>query len=426
MSKKVLALLFALIFLLSACAVADDTSSADVSGDASSETVESSADISSTSSADSTSSEESSEVSSEVSNEVSSEVSNEVSSDASSEASSEESNEISSEASSEESSDETTVDDGIKKEQVVDGLLIDVNDRIMEIFSYSDKNKGGKTYAAIMNDFYAELQKQDANIKLYSMVIPKACAYYLAETKTYSHKADCTLIALQHIADNLDSGIINVDVYNALLPHKDENIYFRTDYHWAPLGAYYAAEALADSAGVTFDDISCYDSKTREGFLGALYPLVKLSRIKNNPDTFTVYKNTKYTYGTDYTVTYHDYGNFKKSYEHDIFYDISDDNYTAWYLTYLAGDSKAVHIKSNTCKNGRRLVILKESYGNPLPAYLLGSFEETWILDIRYFKDNILDFVAEYGITDVSVSLSMPSVVGSKQNYIKTLMKQGR
>ncbi len=406
MSKRVLALLFVLAFLLSACAVADDTSSADISSDASSEIAESSVDISSTSSADSTSSEESSEVSSEDSSEISSEDSSEIS--------------------SEESSEETSVDDGIKKEQVVDGLLIDVNDRIMEIFSYSDKNKGGKTYAAIMNDFYAELQKQDANIKLYSMVIPKACAYYLAETKTYPHKANCTLIALQHISDNLDSGIINVDVYNALLPHKDENIYFRTDYHWAPLGAYYAAEALADAAGVTFDDISCYDSKTREGFLGALYPLVKLSRIKNNPDTFTVYKNAKYTYGTDYTATYHDYGNFKKSYEHDIFYDISDDNYTAWYLTYLAGDSKAVHIKSNTCKNGRRLVILKESYGNPLPAYLVGSFEETWILDIRYFKDNILDFVAEYGITDVSVSLSMPSVVGSKQNYIKTLMKQGR
>lgn len=125
-------------------------------------------------------------------------------------------------------------------------------------------------------------------------------------------------------------------------------------------------------------------------------------------------------------MTYHDYSKFGNTYKHDIFYDIADSKYSSWYLTYLAGDSNAVHIKSNACKNGRRLVILKESFGNPLPAYLIGSFEEVWVLDIRYFNDNLLDFVSQYDITDVSVSISLPSAVGGKQNYIKSMTTQGR
>lgn len=429
MSKKILSLFLTAVFLLTACSLPDDTSSSYASDALQTSSDESSENISSVSNSESSDEAASNESATDDKSDIKS--NDESSYDESSyDISNTDSNssddsifEETSEPSNEDNSSQT---DTVKKEQVVDGLFIDINDRIMEVFSYSSKSTGGKTYAAIMNELYAKLQQQNPDIKLYSMIAPKACAYYLADSEMYAHKADCSLLAFKDIADNLDSNIYYVDVYNALLPHKDENIYFRTDYHWAPLGAFYAAQALAEAAEVDFDGLSCYSENTRVGFLGALYSYVKLSRIKQNPDVFTIYKNTKYTYGTDYDVTYHDYSKFSTTYEHDIFYDIADNKYSSWYLTYLAGDSNAVHIKSNACKNDRRLVILKESFGNPLPAYLIGSFEEIWVLDIRYFEDNLLDFISQYDITDVSVSISLPSAVGGKQNYIKSMITQGR
>lgn len=294
MNKKILSLLLITVFILAACVAPDETSSSDAF------------DASQTNSAEScenTSSVANNESSDEVASNISTtdDTSDDKSDDASIDESSydESSDDVSSIHSN--SSDDSSFDeplsedtssqtDTAKKEQVVDGLFIDANDRIMEVFSYSSKSTGGKTYAAIMNELYAKLKQQNPDIKLYSMTAPKACAYYLADSEMYTHKADCSLLAFKDIADNLDSNIYYIDVYNALLPHKDENIYFRTDYHWAPLGAFYAAQALAESAGVDFDDLSCYSENTRVGFLGALYSYVKLSRIKQNPDVLPYIK----------------------------------------------------------------------------------------------------------------------------------------
>lgn len=328
-------------------------------------------------------------------------------------------------ASSDISSDtSSTTNTGI--EEVIDSILIDKNNRAMEIFSYSSKSNGGKNYALRMNALYQDLQTVKPGIKLYSMAVPKPCAYYIGDSEKYSNYAGCTELALKQIDENLDGGIISVDVYNALLPHKNEEIYFRSDYHWTGLGAYYGAEALAKAAGVSFAPLSDYSSETRRGFLGALYSITKSSKLYSNPDSFTVYKNKNYTYNVHYTVTYHDFNDFNSIDRHDIFYTFSDEKNSLWYMTYLNGDDRAVHIKSNVCSNGRKLLIIKDSNGNPLAPYFLESFEDVWMIDIRKFKDNVLDFVKEYDITDVSVSMSIHSVVGSNQKYLDTIRTQAR
>lgn len=347
-----------------------------------------------------------------------------VSPDTSSGVSDTSSSESSADTSSDNSSATTSTNTGI--EEVIDSILIDKNDRAMEIFSYSSKSNGGKNYALRMNALYQDLQTVKPGIKLYSMAIPKPCAYYIGDSDKYAGYAGCTELALNQISEFLDKGIINVDVYNALMPHKNEEIYFRSDYHWTGLGAFYGAEALAKAAGVSFAPLSDYSSETRNGFLGALYSITKSSKLYSNPDNFTVYKNKNYTYNTDYTVTYHDFKDFNSIDRHDIFYTFSDEKRSLWYMTFLNGDDRAVNIKSNVCHNGRKLLIIKDSYGNPLAPYFLESFEEVWMIDIRKFQDNVLDFVVDKDITDVSVSMSIHSVVGGNQKYLDSIRTQGR
>ena len=48
-------------------------------------------------------------------------------------------------------------------------------------------------------------------------------------------------------------------MFTALLYHKNEDIYTRTDHHWSQLGAYYASQEFARLADVPFTDLSEYE-----------------------------------------------------------------------------------------------------------------------------------------------------------------------
>ena len=66
----------------------------------------------------------------------------------------------------------------------------------------------------------------------------------------------------------------------------------------------------------------------------------------------------------------------------------------------MGGDSKITQVRTST-NNGRRMLLLKDSFGNALPGYLFYSFEEIHVVDVRYFTRNIVEYVKEHGITDL-------------------------
>lgn len=66
----------------------------------------------------------------------------------------------------------------------------------------------------------------------------------------------------------------------------------------------------------------------------------------------------------------------------------------------MGGDTKLTQVRTST-HNGRRVIILKDSFGNMLPGYLFFSFEEVHVIDSRYFTKDIIAYVAENKITDI-------------------------
>ena len=48
----------------------------------------------------------------------------------------------------------------------------------------------------------------------------------------------------------MSDAVNKVNVFNSLVSHNDEYIYFRTDHHWSALGAYYAYEEFCRAAGM--------------------------------------------------------------------------------------------------------------------------------------------------------------------------------
>jgi len=298
------------------------------------------------------------------------------------------------------------------KAEISNDILI-VGTRAMEIF-YGNKTRA-VVFANVINNFAETL---DPSVNVYSMVIPKAGAYYISQVEGYSHLASRNKDNIDAVSGALSDSVTDVNIYNILGVHANEPIYLRTDHHWSALGAYYASTVFAEQAGVDYAPLDSYKEVVRPGYLGTMYKYTNHSPILlNNPEDFLVYYPN-----ADYTVTYYSAADLKsnpKNHDGGFFWEISDEQRSSWYSTFLRGDSYSVKAVSNVCKNGRKLLIVKDSYGNALAPYMLEGFEEIYIVDARSYKRSLKETVETYGITDVLFAECTFSAVGS--SYINSL-----
>ena len=212
--------------------------------------------------------------------------------------------------------------------------------------------------------------------------------------------------------------MIPVDAYSLLEEHKSEAIYSRTDHHWQPLGAYYAAQAFAEEAGVPFAPLSDYETVVLEGYVGTLYGYTGSADIKDNPEDFIYYKPQN-----SYTTTYYDIDMTNEREGALLLSSLDHLDVSDWYLVFMGGDERVTHVETD-CKNGRTLCIIKDSYGNALVPCLTNSFEEIWVIDMRFFTPNIIDFMQEKGVTDVLFAMNTFSATGTNSDDLQTLLNQ--
>lgn len=244
------------------------------------------------------------------------------------------------------------------------------------------------------------------NVNVFSLVAPKAVSFYLPDKYLYMTGSQWDNI--ENINEHFD-GIIPVDAYTALSRHVDEEIYFRTDHHWQQLGAYYAAEEFAKTAQVPFAPLSDYEKTDLEGYVGTMYGFSNEDpRVKNNPDVFTFYKPKN-----EYNVTYY-YPDLTLPHEDELIRPIDGLQVVQWYQMFLRGDGEEAHIHTDV-GNGRKLVIVKDSYGNAFAPCLTSSFEDIWVVDMRGFKGSISQLVKDEGLTDVLFCMCSFSATGENQ-----------
>ena len=294
--------------------------------------------------------------------------------------------------------------------------LPDVNDILREngiivlnkraIMLYYGSYDATARYAASVNEYKKALGDK---VNVWSMITPTAVAFYLPDK--YSAYTNDQKGHIEYAATLLQ-GATEINAYAALLPHVKENIYTRTDHHWSTLGAYYATEAFAKKAGVPFAPLSTYKKIEREGYVGTMYAFTGDQVLKNNPETFVYYKPQN-----DYSVEYFD-RNMQNGFASSLFFDWVDT--TNSYLVFIGSDDRVTHITTD-CKNGRRLFVIKDSYGNALVPFLTGSFEEIWVVDFRYFELNAVQFMKDHEITDFMVSMCAFFSCGTGVGYLESM-----
>lgn len=215
--------------------------------------------------------------------------------------------------------------------------------------------------------------------------------------------------AFEYLQKNLDPSVKYIDVYNQLAGHTKENIFLRTDHHWAPLGAFYVARALAAAAGVPFKDLSEFDKHVVRGYVGSMFHYTGDSIIKKSPEDF-VYYTPK---GVNPLTTYVNYNLNKdtqevtegRTHKGDFFHHYPDGAGGA-YCTFMGGDHYLVKVETGV-PGSRRLLIIKDSHGNPIPAYLFHSFKPLHVIDYRYFTRNLKDYIKDNHITDIVLAFGI-------------------
>lgn len=277
-------------------------------------------------------------------------------------------------------------------------IVVGTGKNTRALMAFYSKEKSGLAFAKVVNRYRASFPD---SINIYCMPIPIASAYYLPESA--KNKMSEQWPVFNRIFNALDESVKIVNVYITLGEHIDEPIYLRTDHHWSARGAYYAAQKFAEVAEVPFVELSNYEERVVKDFVGSMYGYSQDISIQKAPEDFYYYMPQ----GVDYTTTYIDYILDEEyniidqtpPYKGKFFHHYKDGS-RGVYCTFMGGDIRITKVETSSINN-RKLLILKDSYGNALPAFLFHSFSEIHVIDYRYFTRNIKAYVKEKGITDI-------------------------
>lgn len=266
-------------------------------------------------------------------------------------------------------------------------------------------------WAGAVNKFAAKLP----DVRVYTMAAPISSEFYTPQKFWDSGFTVSQYNKCEHIRKNL-SGATYVDAYSVLKEHTDEDIYSRTDHHWNPLGAYYAAGAFSDAAGVDFPDISKYTPVSRSGYVGSMYTYSKDYHIYNDPETFTMYLSPN---ADRISTTYYN-TSFGGAYKGDLFV---SRNAASFYCSFIGSDDRITKIETDV-KNGRTLVVFKQSFGNALIPFLTSGFERIYVCDMRYFNLNGVQFCKDVGATDLLLTDCVMIAAGNGGKYLELLLNK--
>lgn len=273
------------------------------------------------------------------------------------------------------------------------GAMLIVDNAAYEYYNFSQVT--ADSYAATIN---RAAQILEGKSKVYDMIIPTSMAITLPESFSGSTNSSDQKKAIDYMYSLISPSVSKIDVFSTLMAHKEEYIFFRTDHHWTATGAYYAYRDLMAAKGAIPAELSAFKEHRFEGFLGSFYAESgQKASLGNTPDYVLAYEPVQMQKIHTFTAS------------GEIDYSIvSDGNKLSAankYLSFVCGDHPYGIMTNPTITDGSSCLVIKESFGNAMVAYLTQNYQNVYVVDYRYinqvFPGTLRQFVDERGIHDV-------------------------
>ena len=174
-------------------------------------------------------------------------------------------------------------------------------------------------------------------------------------------------------------------------------LYFATDHHWNERGAYIGYQTLVQALGHTPLSAEAFvTQQVSQGFYGTLTSKSGVRDLPGDPIYAIAARE-----GTPPRMEVVDDGTVREGllWEEKL---LEKDQYTY----YLGGNHAAVVVYGSV-KNGRKLLLVKDSYAHILTPYLAAQYEEIHLIDPRYFNAPVSTYYREHGCNELAVLFSM-------------------
>ena len=181
-------------------------------------------------------------------------------------------------------------------------------------------------------------------------------------------------------------------------------LFYRTDHHWKASTGRWAAEIIAkylnDRLGYKIDTSLMKSEQYREvfypsWFLGSRGKKVTLSRT--TPDDFALY------YPKFVTSFHYEIPSMDKNTDGDfsVMYDMKKVEPLDYYGlnpygAYNYGDRALIKIHNNMVEDGKKILILKNSYADSVIPFLSVGVETIHVLDLRHFTGSLQTYMKVY------------------------------
>lgn len=266
----------------------------------------------------------------------------------------------------------------------INSVYLGKKNYLIQSFTEASEEETSAKINAI-NSFFNEHSNLNTNI----MLVPTATKVLEEYLPPFSVNDD-ELALIDKVFSQLNENIIKINPYNALYENKDNYVYYKTDHHWTSNGAYIAYTEFCKALGLTAKSKDEFDIvNVTDKFYGSLSS--KIGVLGNTSDSIELYV-PKYS---PMVVNY-----ISEQFKSSTLFKSEALNTKDKYEVFTGGNHPLINIKS-TGDPSKKLLLIKDSYANCFLPFLTSHYGEIFVVDLRYYYDNINTLIENNSITDL-------------------------
>ncbi|NLM52746.1 MAG: hypothetical protein GX197_08025, partial [Firmicutes bacterium] len=265
-----------------------------------------------------------------------------------------------------------------KKEQ--QGIYIGRDDYLLQILPQDNDEIFAENLAALDN--FA----RNSLVPVYFLPVP-AAAQMLPHKLPAFAPLPPSYLEMRQFGKKLEHTVC-IDLFDAF--YRQEKYYYRTDHHWTTEGAYTAYAKTGEVLGFTPREKNDFQIETvATDFLGSL---AARTATQPPPDKLQLFlPKNPLAYRVEYVAE-------KKT----------ATSFYAWerlqsrdkYAVFLDGNHALIKINT-AVPEGRRLLVVKDSFANAMLPFLAPHYAEIHVVDLRFFHENLATYARQQQVDQV-------------------------